>query len=128
MTPSTTSALQTALEDMLVWLRNGATVVGNDPVTIAFRETCLERAYVIASQDVTPAVLALGRPPGAPPLGEAVDDVYHQHLHNLIDVSAMMQKKTIMAPLRRPLPPLPLLSPSPSPASVPPNSPPGCRA
>jgi hypothetical protein len=92
------AAARAALESMLEWLRNGATVVGKDPVTVEYRETCLERAYVIASQDLTPALLAVIS-------SKPFDSVYNQHLHNLIDVSAMMQKKTIMRPLLPPPPP-----------------------
>ena len=95
-----TKAIQSALEEMLTWLRNGATVVGNDATIHKFRETCLERAYVIASQDLTPILLA------SVDRHAKVDSVYNQHLHNLIDVSAMLQKKTIMQPLKPP-PPLP---------------------
>lgn len=83
-----------ALESMLTWLRNGATVVGSDPSTQEFREKCLERAYVIASQDLAPALLAAA--------GQEADSVYNQHLSNLMDVSAMMQKQVIQRPLRRP--------------------------
>ena len=85
-----------ALESMLTWLRNGATVAGADPVTIEFREKCIERAYVIASQDLAPALL-----------GGDADSVYNQHLHNLMDVSSMMQKQVIQRPLKRPTQPAP---------------------
>lgn len=85
------SDIRKALESLLTWLRNGSTVVGSDQVTQEFREKCLERAYVIASQDLAPALLD-------------TDDVYNQHLVNLMDVSAMMQKQVIQRPLTRPAP------------------------
>ena len=91
-----TKIIQSALEETLMWLRNGATVVGNDAIIQKFRETCLERAYVIASQDLTPAWLA------SVDKQNQIDTVYNQHIYNLIDVSAMMQKKVIMRPLKPP--------------------------
>ena len=74
----------TLLMDILTLLRNGATVVGSERHTAEFRELCLEQAYLRASQDLTPALAALDIVPEN-----------NQHLNNLIDVSAMMQKKII---------------------------------
>jgi hypothetical protein len=76
-----TDGLQASFENMLMWLRNAAVVVGNDPLINEFKDSCIERAYVIASQDVTPAIL--GQHP-------------KQEVRNLIDVSAMKQKQIIM--------------------------------
>lgn len=94
MDPEFVRRTRADLESMLMWLRNGSTMVGNDPLNHQFREKCLERAYIIASQDLTPAILlALGQDPSS---------VYNQHLQNLIDVSAVLQKQTIMSPIYPP--------------------------
>ena len=76
-------SLQSSLESMLSWLRNGSVLVGDDPEINNFRELCLERAYTIASQDITPALAATS----------AV--IPNQSISNLADVSAMMQKKAL---------------------------------
>jgi hypothetical protein len=69
---------------ILTWLRNGAVVAGKDELTAEYRERCLEQAYLRMSQDLVPALAALG-----------VLSTEDQRLGNLIDVSAMMQKKVI---------------------------------
>lgn len=73
---------------ILTLLRNGATVAGSDPQTAKYREKCLEQAYLLMSQDLVPALAALG----IVPQDCTGDD---QRLGNLIDVSAMMQKQII---------------------------------
>lgn len=69
---------------ILLLLRNGATVTGDDSCTATYRETCLEQSYLLMCQDLIPALAALCVLPE--------DD---QRLSNLIDVSSMMQKKII---------------------------------
>jgi hypothetical protein len=71
---------------ILTLLRNGATVAGSDRQTAEYREKCLEQAYLLMSQDLVPALAALGVVPR-----EGED----QRLSNLTDVSAMMQKQVI---------------------------------
>lgn len=73
------------LIQVLMLLRNGATVAGCDAHTAEYRERCLEQAYLIVSQDLIPALAGLGVSPRD---GD-------QRLSNLIDVSAMMQKMVI---------------------------------
>lgn len=74
--------MKSAIKALLIWLRNGASIVGDDEVTIKYRETCLERAYVILSQDIVPH------------LEDVSED---ESIMNLVDVSSMMQKKTIQS-------------------------------
>ncbi len=81
---NTTTAIKTQLMSVLTLLRNGAIVAGDEQHTTEFRERCLEQAYMIASQDLTPALVALGI---------LRDD--DQCLNNLIDMSAMAQKAVI---------------------------------
>lgn len=72
---------------ILAILRNGATVVGDHEFTHDFREKCIERAYVLTSQDLVKALVGLGVIP-------AVEE--DQRLTNLIDVSHVLQKHVIM--------------------------------
>ena len=74
------------IRNILTLLRNGATIAGTDPQTAEYREKCLEQAYLFMSQDLVPELAGLGVLPK-----EGCD----QRLSNLIDVSAMMQKKII---------------------------------
>jgi hypothetical protein len=87
--PTAQEQAATALHDALLWLRNGAIAAGSDPLTADYRESCMERAYVIVSQDLLPALVTLGIVPVPP---------HDQKLSNLADVSAMMQKKVITRP------------------------------
>ena len=72
------------VHNILKLLRNGATVIGTDTHTLEYRETCLEQAYLIMSEDLIPELASLGI--------VTTDD---QRLNNLIDTSSMMQKKVI---------------------------------
>jgi hypothetical protein len=74
------------IREILTMLRNGATIAGPDPQTAEYREKCLEQAYLMMSQDLVPELTMLGVLP---------KDGDDQRLSNLIDVSAMMQKKII---------------------------------
>ena len=76
--------MEKIIRDILTLLRNGATIAGSDPQTAEYREKCLEQAYLFTSQDLVPELVGLGI--------LSQDD---QRLSNLIDVSAMMQKKII---------------------------------
>jgi hypothetical protein len=112
-TDSIQDTVNRALFDILSWLRNGATVTGSDGRVTVFREQCLEQAYVIMSQDLVPALAALGLVPTRPdcnhqdvrsPNTERIVELEDQRMGNLIDISSMMQKQIIQRP-----PPLLLL-------------------
>lgn len=72
---------------VLTLLRNGAVVAGDDKYAAAFRERCLEQAYLRLSEDVIPQMIADGC---------LASQDGNTHLLNLMDVSAMLQKRVIV--------------------------------
>jgi hypothetical protein len=75
--------------DLSETIRNGAVCVGSSPTTQNYRQHCLEQAYWKLCHNLAPILLSNG----------ILED--SQELLNLLDTSAMLQKRLIRPDLTK---------------------------